>query len=471
MQGEVLVMALVFFAIFLGIAAALVNYITVYAKNERTQVAREETFALAEAGVDQAAGQLNQNPLYTGETDTALGAGTFTVAISTIDTDTKQVTVTAYVPNRSSPTAMKTLKVHVALNTDVVSFHYGIQAGQGGFLLSQSSTITGNVYSGGSVIGNGSAVNCGNPAISGYGNCIFGTVVSSGASGLVYGVTSTSSIYAHTIGNAGTKTTVTDKAYYATTITNTFDQNRNALPAAQKVPNSTDQPDVALPISDDQITEWEADAAAGGTLASTDCDTYAANTNTCTITSARSWGPIKIPFNLVLKNGSAVLTVAGPIWVTGNLTLQTGPTIQMAASLGSQNVAIIADNQSNRLGSGVVNIGQSTIFKGSGAANSFVFLISWNTNGEDGGAANGVCSSGSYDAICMGQSSSALVAYASHGQITFSQSASAKEATAYRIVLTQSANVAYDTGLPNTLFESGTGGSWTFVPGSYALTP
>jgi uncharacterized protein YebE (UPF0316 family) len=60
----------------------------------------------------------------------------------------------------------------------------------------------------------------------------------------------------------------------------------------------------------------------------------------------------------------------------------------------------------------------------------------------------------------MNQGASALVAYASHGQITLSQSVSVKEVTAYKIILTQSANVTYDTGLPNTLFESGPSGGY-----------
>ena len=341
------------------------------------------------------------------------------------------------------------------------SFHYAIQSGNGGFSMSQGASITGNVYSGGSVIGSGNAGHCN--GISGFGNCVFGDVVSAGPSGLVYGITATGSVYAHMIGDSSTKTTTAKNAYYATTITNVYDPSNNPLPSGNKFPNSTDQPIAALPIADTQILQWESDAAAGGTLPSSACDTYAANTNTCTITSARTWGPKEIPFNLIVQNNAAVLTVTGPLWVVGNIQLKSGPTIKMDPGLGSQNVAIIADDPNNRTGSGVINIGQSSQFQGSGAQGSFVFMISWNTNAEAGGAANGVCAAGSFDALCMSQSSSALVAYASHGQMTFSQSASVKSATAYKIVLTQSANIVYDSGLPNTLFESGPSGSYSIT--------
>ncbi len=123
----------------------------------------------------------------------------------------------------------------------------------------------------------------------------------------------------------------------------------------------------------------------------------------------------------------------------------------MASSLGSQNVAIIADDPANRNTGSLITVGQNTAFNGSGAANSFVFMISQNNNAENGG---------STDAISMNQGANALVAFASHGQITLGQSVGVKEVTAYKIVLTNSANVTYDTGLPSVLFEAGPAGGY-----------
>ena len=78
-------------------------------------------------------------------------------------------------------------------------------------------------------------------------------------------------------------------------------------------------------------------------------------------------------------------------------------------------------------------------------------MISQNNSAETGGSTN---------AISMGQGASALVSYASHGQITLQQSVSVKEVTAYKIILQNSANVTYDTGLPSVLFESGPAGGY-----------
>jgi hypothetical protein len=429
-KGYILIVAVVFFAIFLGIAAALVSYVTLYAKGERYTVARQEALGLAEAGFDEAVYALNQNPSYTGETNTPLGDGTFTVAVTSIDTNTKLVTVTATVPD---PQTVKIIKGRVSLSSNVISFHYGIQSGTGGISLANSSSIIGNVFSAGPVTGSG--------------NMIYGDVVSTGASGIIYGIHATSSAYAHTIGSASQSTTIDKNAYYATTITNT-------TVGGTRYASSSDLASVALPISDDQITEWEGFAEEGGIISN--CD----NSGNYTITSSVSLGPIKIACNLVIKSSSAVVTITGPIWVTGNITLQTGPTLQMSSSLGSQNVAIIADNPSAETTSGVINVGQSTQFLNSGTTGSFVFLISQNDSVETGG---------SNTAISLSQGASALVAYAAHGLITLAQSVAVKEVTGYQISLSQSANVTYDTGLPSTVFQSGPGGGWSFVPGTYSI--
>lgn len=433
-HGQILLLALVFAGIFLTVSTALVGYVTAYGRAERVTVAAAQALAIAEGALDEASSQLNQDPSYEGETDTPLGNGVFTVSVTSVDTNTKRVTATGYVPDSQNPTAVKTIEANIGLSDDIISFHYGIQAGNGGFTMDNSSSITGNVFSNGPVIGSSE-------------NDVRGDVVSAGASGWVYGIHATSSVYAHTIGKERENTTIDKDAYYTTIVETTV--------SGVSHPDSPDQTSVPLPISDTQISEWEAFAEAGGTI--TDCDAQ----GNYVVSESMSLGPKKIACNLIVKSTSGILTVTGPIWVTGNITTQTGPTIRIDPALGSENVAIIADNPSNRSGSGIIVIGQTTIFQGSGANGSFVFLISQNNSAETGG---------STVAIDMSQGASALVAYASHGLLTLSQSVGVKEATGYKIALAQSANVVYDTGLPSAVFQSGPGGSWGFIPGTYAIT-
>ena len=212
------------------------------------------------------------------------------------------------------------MKADIVFGTGV-SFHYGVQSGQGGFTLENSSSITGNVFSAGPIIGSS--------------NMIYGDVVSAGSSGLIDGIHATGTAYAHNLLENSGQTTIDKDAYYV---------NKNAGVTVNGTlhPNSPDQPIAPLPISDDQIEEWESFAEEGGSV-------------TCsggkyTISANVSIGPKKIPCDLEIT-GSPTITVTGYIWVTGDITTKNSPTIKISSSLGSQNVAFIADNPSDRAGS------------------------------------------------------------------------------------------------------------------------
>jgi len=444
-KGQIIIVGLIFFAILITFYAALMQYIPIYISAERYTIARAQALQLAEAGIDEAVYQLNQNTSYTGENNTVLGYGNFTVSVSSIDALHKRVTSIGSVSIGGGQTITRTVKVTIGLNSSVISFHYGIQAGNGGFTLNNTASIVGNVFSSGSIVGSGGSTKCG--SYNGVGNCIYGDVVSAGPSGEVYGIHATGTVFSNKIGNGSLGTTIEQDAYYKNNLINTTVNGTSH-------PNSPDQGTVPLPISDDQITQWENQAALG-TIINT-CD----KNGDYVINSSMTLGPAKILCNLVIKSSSGILDVTGPIWVVGNITTQTGPTVKMDSALGSQNVPIIADNPSNTTGSGILNIGQTSIFQGSGATGSFVFLISQNNSAEQGGDTT---------ALIMQQGSSALVAYAAHGLATLSQSVNVKAVTAYKIVLSQSASVTYDTALPHTVFSSGPGGSWSYTPGSYVI--
>ena len=432
-RGYVLVMALVFLGIFVTTSAAYLNSTTSFSRSARYDVESAQALALAEAGMDKAVYELNQNTSYSGETNTSVGPGVFTITVSNINSTSKQITATGYVPNSSNPTATRVVKANVGINNDVISFNYGVQSGVGGFQLDNSSSITGNVYSGGSVIGSSQ-------------NYIYGDVVSAGASGLVYGIHATSSVYAHTIGNASTNTIIDKNAYYATTRTNT-------TVGGTSYPGSPDQVVAALPISDEQIGEWETLAAAGGTAA---CTSGSYNISSGNV----NLGPVKIPCDLNIS-GTSVVTLYGHIWVTGNITIQNSVVVKMAPSLGAENIAIIADNPADRINSSKISVKNTASFQNSGTVGSFVLLVSQNNSAENGG---------SIPAMELTNSASAMIAYAAHGLIPLENTVSLKEVTAYKIHLKNSANVRYDTGLANAVFDSGPGASWSFTPGTYVIT-
>lgn len=405
-----LIIVVLFMFISMTIVLGIATPILTAAKIEKELLVSKQSYFSAESALEDVFYRLKFGKQLSSPESLNLNGG----SVSTTITNTpngKQMIATANVSGD-----IRKMQANIVLGTGI-SFHYGVQSGVGGFVLQNSSSVTGNIDSGGTVTG--------------AGNNIYGDIISAGSSGLVDRIHSTGNVFAHTI----TGSTIDKDAYYTIISGSTVSGILH--------PGSADQPMAPLPISDAQIAEWESDAAFGGTAT--------CSGGTYTISSSITIGPKKIPCDLIIKGSGIVVTVNGPLWVTGNITTQVSPTIKMAASLGSQNVAIIADNPSNRSGSGIIDIGNNTAFQGSGAVGSFVFMISQNNSAEIGSGTN---------AIEMGQGASALVAYASHGQITLSQSVSVKEVTAYKIILQNTANVTYDTGLPSTLFESGPSGGY-----------
>jgi Tfp pilus assembly protein PilX len=154
-RGYVLIIALVFLGIFFTAGSAYLGSVTTSARSARYDVASAQALSLAEAGIDKAVYQLNQNSGYAGESDTALGAGTFTVNVTTVDGNTKRVTAIGSVPNGATPIASRTVQTTVSINTSVVSFRYGVQIGNGGLSMNNGSRVNGNIFSNGNISGSG----------------------------------------------------------------------------------------------------------------------------------------------------------------------------------------------------------------------------------------------------------------------------------------------------------------------------
>lgn len=150
-RGYIILLTLVFAGIFVTVSTAFVGYLMSYGKSERVSTASAEALMIAEGALDHASVQLNLDSLYTGEADTVLGNGTFTIVVTPIDSTTRRITVTGFVPNSSNPIAEKTLTANVAISNSIISFRYGVQTGAGGFSMSGGSIINGSIYANGSI--------------------------------------------------------------------------------------------------------------------------------------------------------------------------------------------------------------------------------------------------------------------------------------------------------------------------------
>ena len=265
------------------------------------------------------------------------------------------------------------------------------------------------------------------------GNAIWGDVVSAGPSGSVSLINASSTIFARSIDNS-----IAGKDAYFKNISNT-------TVLGTSYPNSTDQATSSLPISDELISQWEAEALAGGVI-TTPCPYKITGSSVVTL------GPVKINCDLEVSN-SSTLYLAGMVWVKGDVTLSNTGTIAISPSISGKTAAIIADDPANRSSGSKINVSNSTTYLGSGA-NSYVMLLSQNNSAKNGGGTKAI--------EVQNSVSGKLLVYSPYGEILLQNSVSIKEVTAWRIRLKNSAQVIYETGLANLLFTSGPAGGYLF---------
>lgn len=205
-----------------------------------------------------------------------------------------------------------------------------------------------------------------------------------------------------------------------------------------------------LPISAQNIADWETAAAAGGIAA--------CSSGKYSISSSVNIGPKKIPCDLFItgtgSGGGPVVTLGGNLWVTGDITIKNHVTVRIDPTLAGTSIVMIADNPANRLTSSKVKVeGSGLNFIGAPGGNSWVTLLSENTGASQGNA---------NEAIELEEGAQGdILLYARLGDILLKNNASVNEVTGYKISLQNSANVTYATGLQNALFTSGAGGTWT----------
>ncbi len=238
--------------------------------------------------------------------------------------------------------------------------------------------------------------------------------VNSTISGMTIGTGSVGNAWAHTV----TGSTIAGSLYCQTGSSNNKSCNTSL----------GDPTPLDFPISTAQITDWKADALAGGTLTGS----YSLSGS-----STATLGPKKIVGNLYVSN-SGVLTVSGTLWVTGNVVLSNSAIVKLASGYGSGSGMIIAD--------GTISTSNSASFAGSGTTGSYMMMLT---------------TSSSSTAINVANSAGTVILVAPNGTIVFSNTAGAKEAVAYRISMSNSATLTYDSGLANVNFVLGPSGSYT----------
>jgi len=410
--GQAILTAVVFF-MFMSMIVVSGAYTVSYkeSKSSRDFGTSKKSFFLAESGLEDLSYRIIKGKNYDIAEVLSLDGFFATTTVAGIS-GAKEITATGTVSKM-----IRKSKIKLA-NNNGVSFHYGVQVGDGGIVMENSSLVQGNVFSNGAIVGQNS-------------NLVKGDIISAGPSGSAAGVHATGTIYAHSISNSSA-----DKDAYYVNISST-------TVGGALYPNSPDQATSSLSISDTQIDDWKTQAAAGGTHSSP-CP-YRINSNV-------TIGPVKINCDLEIS-GSPTVTIAGTVWVNGNIEIENSPIVKIVSSLGANSVVVIADNPSNRTTSSKIELENSAQFQNSGTEGSYILFISQNNSAQSGGSEKAIRAENSI----FGD----VLVYAGRGEIHLKNSISLKEVSAYKIRLSNSAQVVYEIGIANLLFTSGPSGGYS----------
>jgi len=225
------------------------------------------------------------------------------------------------------------------------------------------------------------------------------------------------SVGANAHANTITNCEITGDAYFQTISGSTV--------AGTQYPNSDDPPMEQMPISESNISDWQAAATAGGTL----------NGYTLTNFAVATLGPKKIIGDLTLSNG-ADLTLNGTLYVTGSINISNGAKLRLAAGYGENSGVIVTD--------GFISVSNNAVFYANGAG-TYIMLLSTKSG----------------DAINISNNANTVIFYASAGNVSIANNANLKEVTAYKITLANNAQITYESGLASAKFSTGTGAGWS----------
>lgn len=224
---------------------------------------------------------------------------------------------------------------------------------------------------------------------------------------------------------------ISNDAYYQTIITSTVNGISH--------PGSADPPPKIFPISDPNIAEWK-DTADG-----TDGNNTIGPISDCVATL----GPVKVIGDVTFNSGCRV-TIKSPIWITGNLTLNSNNILTLDSAYGSTSGVIVVD--------GKVDLNTNNHLNGTGVGSSLLMVLS-----------NFDSRTNDISAIKVNSNGNTGVYYAGLGIIEPGTGNSFKELTAWKIRLVNNSEINYETGLSSSIFTSGPSGAFSLVKGTYQV--
>jgi Tfp pilus assembly protein PilX len=396
--------AILVLALMTGIALLLTFLTANQEKILSNSLKSYQSYSLAEGGIEDALLRLSKGMNWSSPYTITSAGGSSIVEISSIIGGTRTITSTGNVNNR-----IRKVRVVFSIESDQISFFYGAQVGDGGMVMGNNSQVQGNVFSNGNITGQNGANITNSVIIAGNGNKLDNVDIGGDAN-------------THTCADSNIAGTL----YY---VSGGSIGNCTFLPAGSyedRGPNEIEE--IPLPISQSEIDDWKAAAIAGGPPIGTK-----------EISGIESLGPVEIVGDLKVNNGKT-LKVTGTIYVTGNIIFYTNSIVQLDTSYVSFSGIIIAD--------GTITVENGTQISGSGQPGSYILILS-----EKNDTANPVIN-------VRNNALGDTIFYANDGLIFLKNGMKAREVTAKKIQIENTAIIQYESGLENPNFSNGPGGSW-----------
>ncbi len=373
--------------------------------------ASQEAYYLAEAGIEDALLKLRQDPSMPEQTYALnVESGTAQVVLYPEIGQSRVIASTG-----DSGGRIRKIEVVYELDSSAVSFHYGVQAGEGGIEIGNNARIIGNVFSNGDIVAPGGKGEIDNTVVvANNGNQIVGLTI--GEDALAYSCDNC------TIGG------------HLTYVSGGTASGCSAGEGTSIQPEEI-QPE-SLPISQEQIEEWRIKAAAGGVIESDAVYDGVSN----------FLGPVQIgtpedPKDLSVFNG-ANITLKGTVYVTGDINISNNAVVELDPGLyGSLSGILFAD--------GSIIIGNNGVLRGSGLPGSYILVLSTSSS-----------LNAAEPAILISNNAAGDIFYTTSGLAYVKNNVEAREVTGYKILLDNNAEVSYESGLESALFSNGPAGGW-----------
>lgn len=395
--------AILVLIVMIGISVSITALILGRQRILRNVVESTQAYYIAEAGIEDALLRLSKNMNWLNSYTLSVNGGSALMEISDIIGGSRAITSEGNMKNR-----IRKIQIVYQVSTQQISFYYGAQIGDGGMEMGNNARVKGNVFSNGSIVA----------PVKGYiDNTTEVATIGSRIEGLIIG----EDAYTHICKNC----TIGGVLYYSGGTLEKCDATKGIK--EHPVQESKD-----LPISQSVIDNWKIDAEGGGEIVGD----YVLDGKV-----TGYLGPQKITGNLTLDN-KATLIMTGTIWVVGDVLVSNGAGIKLdSVSYGALSGVLLVD--------GKIKIRPGVILEGSGQEGSYLMLLSTNPSLDKLAPAINV------DNTTLGG-----IFYANQGLITVRNNVETREVTGYQIYLEENAIINYETGLEDTSFTSGPGGSW-----------